>query len=126
MGYPLPPGNCEVQGALIAEGAVIGAFMAPLNSTTADAVASSGTISTTKVGVARVSPTAAVTGVILQPGSTYGQECWVINEATSANSVTFAASATSNVAGGTSVVIAGAAAAHFLWDAYTNLWYSVQ
>lgn len=92
-------------------------------SATAPAVASSGTITTTGVGVARVAPTGAVTGVILQAGVFPGQEVWVVNEAASANSVTFAAAGTSNVADGAGAAIAGVTARKFVWDSSTSLWY---
>jgi hypothetical protein len=101
----------------------ISSMSAPAQSATAPATASSGTITTADVSVARVSPTGAVTGVILQSGTVAGQIVAVINEATAANSVTFAASGTSHVAGGTSIVIAGGAKQIFVWDSSTNLWY---
>lgn len=92
-------------------------------SSSAAAVATSGTITTAGVSVARVSPTGAVTGVILQAGTFPGQEVTVVNEAVAANTVTFAASGTSNVADGTSSVIAGLTARSFVWDSATSLWY---
>lgn len=94
-------------------------------SATAPAIANAGTITTAGVGVARVSPAGAVTGVILQAGTVGGQLVLVINEATSANSITMAASGTSNVADGTSDVIAGGIARLFVYDSSTNLWYKV-
>lgn len=106
----------------------VGAIQVPLDllnpqvSTTAAAVAADGTIDTAGVTVARVSPTAAVTGVILAPGEYPGKRLTVINEAVAANSVTFAAAATSNVAAGTAAVIAGQAKLDFCWDPYLWLW----
>lgn len=91
-------------------------------STNAVAVASSGTIATALTSVSRVAPAAAVTGVILQPGTSPGQTCVVLNE--SAFSITFAAAGTSNVADGTSDVIAATTARTFYWNTVTNLWYS--
>lgn len=92
-------------------------------SATAPAVANAGTITTTGVGVARVAPGGAVTGIILQSGVVPGQSCWVINEAAGANSITFAASGTSHVADGVSDVLAGLTARLFIWDSVTALWY---
>ena len=105
----------------------VGTVTIPVNETpqsaTAVATATSGTIATASLKVSRVSPTAAVTGVILAVGTYDGQDVWVVNEATAANTVTFAASGTSNVAAGTAAVIAGAAASHFIWSSGTLLWY---
>jgi hypothetical protein len=91
-------------------------------SATAPATGNNGTIATT-TSVSRVSPAAAVTGVILQAGTHPGQVCFVINEANAANTITFAAAGTSNVADGVSAVIAGLRQMQFTWDASTNLWY---
>lgn len=90
-------------------------------SSTAPDPGAGGTINT-GVGVARVSPAAARTGIILQAGTQAGQMCMVINEAASANSITFAASS-SNVSGGSSVVIAGGAKQIFVWDSSVSLWF---
>jgi hypothetical protein len=92
-------------------------------SASAPALASNGTIATAGVAVARVAPAGAVTGAILQAGTYGGQEIWVINESAAANTVTFAASGTSNVADGTSSAIAGLVARKFVWSSATNLWY---
>lgn len=96
----------------------------PLQSTTAPALATSGTITTTNISAARVAPAGAVTGVILQAGTFGGQEVMVVNESTGANSITFAASGTSHVADGTSSVIAGLTARTFVYDSSTSLWYA--
>lgn len=92
-----------------------------LQSTTAAVIATSGTITTSGVGVARVAPTGTVTGIILQSGTNAGQMVHVINE--SAFSVTFAASGTSHVAQGTSTVIPANGRLSFCWDSSTSLWY---
>lgn len=105
-------------GAVTSGGAFIGAVSAA-----ASAVATGGTIDTSGVSVARVAPAAAVTGVILQPGTADGQVVTVANESASADSVTFAASGTSNVADGVSDVVAGATAHRFVWDAAVSLWF---
>lgn len=100
-----------------------GSTLAPAASASAPDPGNNGTINTAN-GIARVSPAAARTGCILQAGTTSGQIIWVINEAASANSVTFAASG-SNVADGTSDVIAGLTARCFVWDSSVNLWFKV-
>ncbi|MFN2466142.1 MAG: beta strand repeat-containing protein [Candidatus Dormibacteria bacterium] len=102
----------------------VNGLLAGGQSATAPAVASAGTIATAGVRVARVAPTAAVTGVILAAGTVAGQQVTVINEATTTTfSVTFAAAATSNVADGVSSVIPGLAASTFTWDSVTARWY---
>lgn len=90
-------------------------------SATAATIASSGTITTAGVDQARVTTSGAVTGVILQAGTYANQPCVVVNE--SANSITFAAVGTSNVADGTSAVIAANRCMIFRWDAGTSKWY---
>jgi hypothetical protein len=85
-----------------------------------------GTINTAGLSVARVSPAAARTGVILQAGSAPGQEVTIINEAAAATSITFAAAGTSNVADGVSDVLAGLNARTFVWDSVTALWYPMK
>ncbi len=84
-----------------------------------------GAIATAGLVVSRVNPAAARTGCILQTGTQSGQIVWVVNEAAAANSITFAASGTSNVADGTSDVIAGLTARCFVWNGSLNLWYRV-
>lgn len=93
-------------------------------SATAAATATSGTITTAGVSVARVSPAGAITGVILQAGTFPGQTVAVVNEAVAANTVTFAASGTSNVADGTSSVIAGLTGRTFVWTG--SLWHPMK
>jgi hypothetical protein len=97
--------------------------VATAQSSTAPAIANSGTITTAGVGVARVAPGGAVTGIVLQAGTTPGQEVWVVNESTGANSVTFAASGTSHVSDGAGSAIAGLTARKFVYDTSTSLWY---
>lgn len=93
-------------------------------SATAQAITANGqTINTAAVTSQRIAPNAAYTGIIMQAGTVAGQQCMVMNESTTANSVTMAAAATSNVADGTSCVIAGASQKTFVWDVGTNLWY---
>jgi hypothetical protein len=95
-------------------------------SATAPDPGAGGTITTAGVGVARVNPAAARTGVILQAGTIPGQLVVVENLAASANSITFAASGTSNVADGTGDSIAGGTSGLFNWDSIANLWYRVK
>lgn len=96
-------------------------------SASAAATASNGTITTANVGVARVAPTSAVTGVILAIGTQGGQEVWVVNESsTIANSVTFASSGTSHVAGGVNDILYGLQARKYVWDSSTSLWYAAE
>lgn len=77
-------------------------------------------------GVVRVTAGAAVTGIILGAGTTPGQNLTVIHEGAAANTITFAASGTSNVADGTSDVITGPTARSFVWDSITALWYATK
>lgn len=71
----------------------------------------------------RVTAGAAVTGIILGAGTLGGQLLSVIHEGAAANTITFAASGTSNVADGTSDVITGPSARLYVWDSVTALWY---
>ena len=74
----------------------------------------------------RVTAAAAVTGIILAPGTKPGQEVTVVHEGAAANTITFAAAGTSNVADGASDVITGPSARTFIWDAVTALWYPMR
>lgn len=79
------------------------------------------TISTTTTGIARVNPSAAVTGIILQAGTINGQLCYVENQ--SAYLITFATSG-SNVAdasGGLSQVQPNTIRA-FEWNSGLSEW----
>lgn len=97
--------------------------MTAVESPTAPAVTTGGTINTAGLGSSRVSPAGAVTGVILQPGTVPEQEVWVINEAVAANTITFAAAVTSNVADGAGSALAGLVARKFVWDSIQLLWF---
>jgi hypothetical protein len=79
-----------------------------------------GTIAT-NVQVSRVAPAGAITGVILAPGVDPKQRVYVING--TANSITFAASGTSNVANGTGAIIAANTGQGFNWEVNAQLWY---
>src|SRR5579859_838190 len=102
-----------------------GGNVAPLQSTTAPAVANAGTIATANIGISRVSPAGAVTGIILQPGTINGQQVTIINEAVAANSLTLNTTpATANVAdSATEAAIPGLTARSYVWDSSTSLWY---
>lgn len=95
----------------------------PIISATSPDPGANGTINTAGIDVALVTPAAARTGIILQPGTFNGQEVWVVNQGSAANSLTMAASGTSNVADGTSDVIAGVTARKFVWNSTAALWY---
>lgn len=61
------------------------------------------------------------TGLIIEAGGFNGQPLTLVNVGT--GSFTFAAQATSNVAGGASIVIAGGTAATFTWLSDVSLWW---
>lgn len=85
-------------------------------------VTTSGTITLPTTGnVKKLTTGGAVTGVILTAGAYDGQELTLVN--VSANSITFAAAGTSNVADGTSGVIAANRSMKFIWDATSARWY---
>ena len=75
----------------------------------------------------RIAPAGAVTGAILQAGTKGGQIIVVTNESAAASTVTFAAVATSNVAGGVTDSIAGLHAHMFIWDSLSTpaAWFMV-
>ena len=91
---------------------------------TVQTLATGNTITTpANTGVVRVTAAAAVTGIIIGAGTNPGQRLTVIHEGAAANTVTFAASGTSNVADGASDAITGPSARTFVWDSITALWY---
>jgi hypothetical protein len=104
---------------------VVGGGIAPAQSATAVAIANAGTVATANIGVSRVSPASAVTGIILTAGTIPGQLVWVVNEAVAGNSVTFAASGSSNVATGVNEILPGLQSRLYVWDSGTSLWYPV-
>lgn len=99
-----------------------GGTISVLHSSTTPDPGNNGTITTSGVGMARVTPTANETGIILQAGTLDGQHVVVVNNSASF-SITFAVSGTSHVAGGTGVVIAANAKQLFIWDSVASLWY---
>lgn len=106
---------------------IIGGLLGLPQSATAPAIANAGTIATTGLGVSRLSPAGAVTGIIMAAGTIPGQLCLVVNEAAQANSLTF------NATPGTSFVadsaneqpIYGLQSRLFVWDSAQSLWYPV-
>lgn len=88
------------------------------------------TITTAALGLARYTTNgAARIGVILQSGTYNGQVVTVINEdTTAANSIIFAAVATSHVANGVTCVINGLQGRRFVWSASaaTPAWYELK
>lgn len=68
-------------------------------------------------------PAGSRTGVILEAGIEDGQKVFVVNVADGAETITFAAAATSNVANGTSAVVARNECMPLVWDTVTELWY---
>lgn len=91
------------------------------SSTTPDP-GNNGTITTANIGLARVTPAANRTGLILQAGTVAGQKCTVNNNSASFT-LTFAASGTSHVAQGASLTIAANGKYDFSWDSVAALWY---
>ncbi|MDA8119133.1 MAG: hypothetical protein M0Z85_03595 [Gammaproteobacteria bacterium] len=75
------------------------------------------------ITAARVAPTAAYTGITMPKGTVDGQKISIINSQPSANSLTMAPYATSNVADGTSCVVSGYSSMTFTWSAATGAWY---
>lgn len=75
--------------------------------------------------IVRVTAAGAVTGITLPLGTRPGQLLVVIHEGAAANTLTFAAAGTSNVAGGATAIWAGLNAHMVVWDSITALWYQV-
>jgi hypothetical protein len=99
-----------------------GGTLALAQSASAAAIATGNTIAIANVGVARVAPVGAVTGIKLTAGSFAGQTIIVVNE--SAFSVTFDVAGNSFVADGVLDTIAANAAKAYVWSAGTSLWYA--
>lgn len=90
--------------------------------TTTQTIGASGTITHNGGAVAKVT-SAGVTGVIVQPGFTDGQILFIQNEAN--QTITMATAATSNVFGGTAIVIPASRSAVMRWDAVLANWFAV-
>ena len=87
-------------------------------------IADNGTIALPTTGMNAIVATSSAadkTGVILTAGSTTGQTIRLIN--TSANSLTFAAAGTSNVADGTGSVLAALTAMTLTWESGAGRWF---
>jgi hypothetical protein len=95
-----------------------------LQSATAAALATSGTVTTNGVGVARINPGSAVTACVLGSGTIPGQQVTVVNEAVANFTVQFAASASSFVADGINDIIPGLQMRTFFWDSAQSLWFA--
>ncbi len=98
-------------------------FVQFVESQSAPTLSNGNTISTANVGVARVTTSGNVTGIILQQGTTPAQDIFIENE--SSNTITFASVGTSFVADGTSAVIAANRAMHLRWNSFQSKWYRV-
>lgn len=72
-------------------------------------------------GTMLVNPAGNITGVILAPGTTDGQQLMILNQANA--TITFAASG-SNVAAGSSAQVPALRSSQFVWSATNNLWIS--
>ena len=87
-------------------------------------IATSGTITVSGSRILRTTNAGAVTAVVLATGLFNGQDITIVNEnTTGTNTITFAASGTSNVAAGTAVVISGLRCQKLVWLSANSLWY---
>lgn len=88
-------------------------------STTSPDPGNSGTITTSGVGIARVTPTSNETSVNLQAGTLGGQQIIIFNESSS-NTIALTGS---NIAAGSQLTLAARAKAVFYWDSSLSLWF---
>ena len=88
---------------------------------TAQTLTVGGTISASGLGVARVTSSSAVTGIVMPQGTAASQQVTVLNEGS--NTVTFAAAGTSFVADGASAAISANVARTFVWNTAQTRWY---
>lgn len=100
-----------------------GAWDTDFQSPSAQVIAAAGTIISVSLKYIRLAPAGAVAGVIMQAAQKSGQQAILINESVAASTITFAASGTSRVAGGVTVVLAGLTKMILVWDSGANLWY---
>jgi hypothetical protein len=104
-----------------------GSWITDWTSGSPQAIGTGGTIAFGNLKYVRLTPAAAVTGVIIGVGTAIAtdpaQEIVLINESIAANSITMAIAGTSAVANGVSCVIPGLTARRFVWDPATSLWY---
>lgn len=122
--------NNSIEGEmnLTALGAIVGGvtgggggWLTDFQSTSAQVIATAGTILVQNLRTVRLNPAGAVTGVIMAAGYASGHTVTLVNE--SASSITFAAVGTSRVADGVAAVIAGLTQKTFTWNSSTNVWY---
>jgi hypothetical protein len=115
--------DTDIKAPLVHNGTNWNILSGPSSSLAAAAsVSTSGTIALPTQGdTAKLSTSGAVTGVILTAGVYDGQRLTLVN--TSANSITFAAAGTSNVADGTSAVLAANRSMTLIWEATSARWY---
>lgn len=114
--------NKTVNGPILGSPISTGAFGAN------QAIASLGTITLPAAGDSdciQLNPAAAATGVIMTPGTLAGQMICLLNIAVAANTVTFAASGTSNVANGVTCVIRGREMCILRWSVGQAQWFPV-
>lgn len=116
------PGNVAIGGKLYAAG-----FNAEGSQATAQAVATGNAaiLIPANTWYVRITAAAATTGATLPVGTYNGQLLIISISTAAANTVTFAAAGTSNVAGGVTVSLAGLNAHFFVWDNVGLLWYQV-
>lgn len=111
--------TAQIGGSLLLTG-----LSADGQANTATAISANGwAITPITTSVIPLAPTAAYVSITLAAGVYAGQRLTLINQSIAANSLTMAASGTSNVADGTSCVIAGLSQKTFVWDSLTSLWY---
>lgn len=97
------------------------AEVTPANGSAATTVAGSATIDTSNYWT-RITNAGAITGIILEAGVKNGQKFLLTVDKDAVGSVTFAAAGTSNVGGGTGVVITAGSSREFIWDATDACW----
>lgn len=113
-----------VAGAAASTGGAL--FTTPtVTSGSATSIDTGGTITHNNCGVAIVANSTAAnkTGVIVQVGTAHGQKLTILNT-TAANTITFAAAGTSNVALGAGAAIAALSKVDLTWNALDSRWYS--
>ncbi len=90
------------------------------------AIAANGTITPVAgQSLVRTSAAGAVTGIIIAAGTNDGDLLIVLHTSAAANTLTFAAKATSNVMGGAAISVAGLSAHVFIWSSIDSAWYQV-
>jgi len=115
-------GATTISGATVLSGATVASTPAAAQTLTGNGQ----TITLPTAGFTKeVTTASARTGTILTAGTVDGQMLLLFHSGSAANTITMAASGTSNVANGASCVIAGLEAALFIWDAGGSLWFSV-